>query len=151
MFYQLTSYICQIIYVFGCSDPGYYFRFVGLLVQYIIIVVDLFHNGIRMCFIQFKNQHLKIIHVDASIINSTNWRIRQCCKHTGLRQRSWTRCSGRRSLLFSSSLVADTNPIGYFFLNIKKLYRIFSEFCSIVSAKILLHLYFTIITISTFV
>ena len=49
VFYQLAYYVCQIIYVFGCSGPGYYFRFVGLLVQYIIIVVDLFHNGIRTC------------------------------------------------------------------------------------------------------
>ena len=46
---RIRYYVCQIIYVFDCSDPGYYFRFVGLLVQYIIIVVDLFHNGICTC------------------------------------------------------------------------------------------------------
>ena len=33
VFYHLTCYVCQIIYVFCCSGPGYYFRFVGLLVQ----------------------------------------------------------------------------------------------------------------------
>ena len=33
MFYQLTYHVCQIIYVFSCSDPGCYFRFIGLLVQ----------------------------------------------------------------------------------------------------------------------
>ena len=73
MFYQLTYYVCQIIYEFGCSDPGYYFRFLSLLVQYFLIVVDLFHNGIRTCIL-FSSRtnrvsHLKIIHVDASIIS----------------------------------------------------------------------------------
>ena len=52
-FLFLSAYILRLsnhnLYVFGCSGPGYYFRFVGLLVQYIIIVVDLFHNGLRTC------------------------------------------------------------------------------------------------------
>ena len=70
LFNQLTYYVCQIIYIFTCSDPSYYFRFVGLLVQYIIIVVDLFHNSIHTCILfssRFSRvRHLKIIHVDAS-------------------------------------------------------------------------------------
>ena len=49
MFNQLAYYVCQIIYVFSCSDPGY-FQFVGLLVKYIIIVADLFHNSIHNVF-----------------------------------------------------------------------------------------------------
>ena len=72
VFYQLIYYVCQIIHVFGCSDPGYYFRFIGLLVQYIIIV-DIFHNGLRTCVL-FSSRinmvlRLKIIHIDASIIS----------------------------------------------------------------------------------
>ena len=71
-----SAYILRLsnrnLYVFGCSGPGYYFRFVGRLVQYIIIVVDLFHNGICTCVL-FSSRvksvwHLKIIHVDASIL-----------------------------------------------------------------------------------
>ena len=76
VFCFLSAYILLLsnhnLYVFGCSGPGYYFRFVGLLVQYIIIVVDLVHNGIRTCVL-FSSRiksvwHLKIIHVDASIL-----------------------------------------------------------------------------------
>ena len=76
VFHVLSAYILCVsnhISVFGCSDPGCYFRFVGLLqvlVQYIIIVdvVDLFNNGIHTCIL-FSSRFnrvwlLKIIHVD---------------------------------------------------------------------------------------
>ena len=58
VFCFLSAYILRLsnhnLNVFGCSGSGYYFRFVGLLVQYIIIVVDLFHNGLRTYFINFS-------------------------------------------------------------------------------------------------
>ena len=76
VFCFLSAYILRLsnhnLYVFGSSGPRYYFRFVGLLVQYIITIVDLFHNGLRTCVL-FSSRvkrvgRLKIIHVDASIL-----------------------------------------------------------------------------------
>ena len=68
VFCILLAYILRLSnHVFGCSDPGYYFRFVGLLVQYIIIILYLFHNSIRTCFIQSKNQQ------GATFKNNTHW------------------------------------------------------------------------------
>ena len=66
VFYVLSADIlCVSNHIrFSCSDPGYYFLFIGLLFQYMIIVVDLFNNGIRTCILLSS----RIIHVDASIL-----------------------------------------------------------------------------------